>query len=179
MYDLRFLFINNTELHDNSTGYAALCGGHRRMQEAAICQVLSLIPPQFQILTTFRYFSTSSSLSMSAWATTEADAHARCGHCDNCTRPPESIERRDVTLEAWQILQVAQAIERDGGRVTLSMLADLVRGAGGGVYGVGGGKRGKGKAKEKVGLDLAEIAGGKITLSKDVGHLASPYVTSS
>ena len=110
---------------------------------------------------------------MSAWATSEADVHARCGHCDNCSRPPENVERRDVTLEAWQILQVAQAIERDGGRVTLSMLADLVRGAGGGAYGVAGGKRGKGKAKEKVGLDLAEIAGGKIALGKDVRRLVA------
>ncbi|THH10608.1 hypothetical protein EW145_g1208 [Phellinidium pouzarii] len=116
-----------------------------------------------------RYFSTASSLSMSAWGTAESDAHARCGHCDNCTRPPESVERRDVTLAAWQILQVTQTIERDGGRVTLGMLADLVRGVGGGAYGVsgGGGKRGKGKAKEKVELDLGEIAGGKVKLGKD------------
>ncbi|KAH8116052.1 ATP-dependent DNA helicase [Phellopilus nigrolimitatus] len=117
-----------------------------------------------------RYFSASSSLSMSAWGTAETDAHARCGHCDNCTRPPESVERKEVTLATWQILQVAQAIERDGGRVTLGMLADLVRGAGGGAYGAskGGGKRGKGKAKERVGLDLGEIAGGKVTLGKDI-----------
>ncbi|KAI5121119.1 hypothetical protein M0805_002791 [Coniferiporia weirii] len=116
-----------------------------------------------------RYFSAASSLSMSAWGTAESDAHARCGHCDNCTRPPETVERRDVTLAAWQVLQIAEAIERDRGRVTLGMLADLVRGAGGGAFGVsgGGGKRGKGKAKEKVGLDLDEIAGGKVALGKD------------
>ena len=60
-------------------------------------------------------------------------------------------------------------MEREGGRVTLGMLADLVRGVGGGAFGVsGGGKRGKGNAKEKVELDLEEIAGGKVMLSKDV-----------
>jgi hypothetical protein len=70
---------------------------------------------------------------------------------------------------AWQILKVAEAIEHDGGRVTLGMLGDLVRGSGGGSYGVaGGGGRGRGKAKEKVGLDLEDIAGGKVKLSKDV-----------
>lgn len=50
------------------------------------------------------------------------------------------------------------------------MMADLIRGVGGGSFGVGGGgRKGKGKAKEKVGLDLDEIAGGKVPLSKDVG----------
>ncbi|KAL5498565.1 hypothetical protein ACEPAH_1919 [Sanghuangporus vaninii] len=118
-----------------------------------------------------KYFSMSASLSMSAWGTAETDAHARCGHCDNCKRPPEAMERRDVTLPAWQILRVSQVIERMSGRVTMGMLADLVRGAGGGSFGavVGGRGRGKGKggAKEKIGLDLDEIAGGKVQLGKE------------
>ncbi|KAL5514242.1 hypothetical protein ACEPAG_2330 [Sanghuangporus baumii] len=118
-----------------------------------------------------RYFSMSASLSMSAWGTAETDAHARCDHCDNCKRPPEAMERRDVTLPAWQILRVSQVIERMSGRVTMGMLADLVRGAGGGSFGavVGGRGRGKGKggAKEKIGLDLDEIAGGKVQLGKE------------
>ena len=111
---------------------------------------------------------------MSAWATTEKDAHARCGHCDNCTRPPATVEKKDVTLAAWTVLKVSESIESDGGRVTLGMLADLVRGAGGGSFQPsGGGKRGKGKAKqkEKVSLDLDDIAGGKIELGKDVSGL--------
>jgi hypothetical protein len=49
------------------------------------------------------------------------------------------------------------------------MLADLVRGAGGGAFSVSsGGKRRKSLSKEKVGLDLDAIAGGKILLGKDV-----------
>lgn len=106
---------------------------------------------------------------MSSWATSESNALDRCGHCDNCTRSPDSIEHINVTTMAWRILKVTEAIERDSGRVTLGMLGDLVRGSGGGTYGVaGGGKRGKGKAKEKVDLDLEAIAGGKVNLTKDV-----------
>lgn len=123
-----------------------------------------------------RYFSASSSLSMSAWGTAESNATARCGHCDNCTRPPETLDQRDVTLAAWQIVKVVASMEREGGRVTVGMLTDLVRGVGGGAYGVrGGGKRGKGKAKEKVDLDLEDIAGGKVTLGKDVTMLDSSH----
>lgn len=117
-----------------------------------------------------RYFSSSASMSMSAWSTAETDALAKCGHCDNCVRSPESIEKKDVTLATWQILQVLKHIENDGGRVTLGMLADLVRGAGGGSYGVNNGGKKKGKqsaSKEKVGLDLEEVAGGKVALGKD------------
>lgn len=106
---------------------------------------------------------------MSAWATSEIGAHDRCGHCDNCTRPPETIERQDVTLAAWRILKVSDWIEHEGGRVTLGMLADLVRGAGGGSFGIAsGGGKGKSRAKEKIGLDLEDISGGKVTLGKDV-----------
>lgn len=131
--------------------------------------LLFYVPFPFDALPLCRYFSTSSSLSISSWATEESNALDRCGHCDNCTRPPESIERKDVTVEAWQILKVAGAVENDGGRVTLGMLGDLVRGAGGGAYGVAaGGRKGKGNAKEKIGLDLDAIAGGKVTLPKDV-----------
>ncbi|KAF8588200.1 ATP-dependent DNA helicase [Ramaria rubella] len=114
------------------------------------------------------YFSASSSLSLSSWTSSTAGALTPCGHCDNCTRSPETIDHRDVTLEAWQILKVVQEIERQGGRVTVGMTADLIRGAGGKSFGVaGGGRKGKGKTKEKVELDLNEIAGGKVGLSKD------------
>ena len=118
------------------------------------------------------YFSASSSLSFSSWTSSTAGALAACGHCDNCTRSPETVEHRDVTLEAWQILQVVHEVERQGGRVTLGMMTDLIRGAGGGYFSVGGGgRKGKGTAKEKVGLDLDSIAGGKVALNKDVSSL--------
>ncbi|KAJ7786162.1 P-loop containing nucleoside triphosphate hydrolase protein [Mycena metata] len=116
-----------------------------------------------------KYFSHSSQLSMASWATEDSDALAPCGHCDNCTRTAESFTRKDVTLEAWQVLKVADAVQQTGGQLTLTMLADLARGNGGGTYGVSGGRKGKGKAreKEKVDLDLERICGGKVDLKKD------------
>ena len=118
----------------------------------------------------FRYFSTSSSLSINAWSTDGKDSLTRCSHCDNCIRPPEVIERRDVTVQAWQLVRIVEAIAAEGGRVTLGMLADLARGAGGGAFGVGS-RNGKGKSKEKVGLDLEAICGGKVDMSRDVSWL--------
>lgn len=50
------------------------------------------------------------------------------------------------------------------------MLAELARGLGGGAFEVvsgGKGRKGK-KTKEKLEVDLQEIAGGKVNLSKDV-----------
>ena len=108
---------------------------------------------------------------MSSWTTGDSDALTPCGHCDNCTRPARDVDRKDVTLEAWQLLKILTAVEQDGGNLTLNMLAGLARGAGGGMYDVshgGGKKNGKGKTKEKVALDLDDVAGGVVELTKDV-----------
>ncbi|KAJ7169741.1 P-loop containing nucleoside triphosphate hydrolase protein [Mycena filopes] len=106
-----------------------------------------------------KYFSHSSQLSISSWATEDSDAL------------DPVLTRKDVTLESWQVLKVADAVQQTGGQLTLTMLADLARGNGGGTYGVssGGGRKGKGKAreKEKVDLDLERICGGKVNLKKD------------
>nr|GAT44070.1 ATP-dependent DNA helicase [Mycena chlorophos] len=110
-----------------------------------------------------KYFSHSSQLSMSSWTTAEKNALAPCNHCDNCTRLPDSFTQRDVTLEAWQILRVVDAVKATGGQLTLAMLADLARGAGGGNYEVGGGRRGK----EKMDLNLQAVCGGKVALKKE------------
>ena len=120
----------------------------------------------------YRYFSHSSQLSMSSWTTGDSDALTRCGHCDNCTRPAADTDRKDVTVEAWQLLQIVAAVQQDGGNLTLNMLARLARGKGGGVYEVshgGGGKKSKGKSKEKMTLDLDEVAGGAVALKSNVG----------
>ncbi|OCF37459.1 ATP-dependent DNA helicase [Kwoniella heveanensis BCC8398] len=122
-----------------------------------------------------KYFSASAHLSASAWdhadtLSSSSGAISTCGICDNCRRSPDSIVKRDVTLETWKILKVAQMVQREGGRVTLANLADLVRGLGGGMFGlVGGGEGMRGKRKthgEKAQLDLEEV-GGKVTLGKD------------
>jgi ATP-dependent DNA helicase Q1 len=80
-------------------------------------------------------------------------------------RLPETVDQRDVTVEAWQILKIATAVQRQGGRLTLNGLGDLARGAGSGAF---DGGNGKGKTKGKTTLDLDDTAGGKIGLPKDV-----------
>ncbi|EMD34632.1 hypothetical protein CERSUDRAFT_116806 [Gelatoporia subvermispora B] len=113
-----------------------------------------------------KYFSASSNLSMSSWTTEEADVLAPCGHCDNCRRDMDSFTRRDVTLESWKIMQIADAVKQNAGRVTMAQLCDLARGTGSGNFAVVQGKR-KARSKEAVELDLEELVDGKIDLSKD------------
>lgn len=151
-------------------------GLHKTSQSAERSNLLSECPPSLYCSASpdrtlhanelpYRYFSTSSSLSLSAWS--DGDTLTKCGHCDNCTRSATSISTRDVTLESWQIIKVLEQVGRDGGRITVGMLADLVRGVGGGSYAAAAGGK-KGKGKEKVSLDLNELAGGKITMNKNV-----------
>ena len=119
---------------------------------------------------------------MSSWTTAESDALMRCGHCDNCTRSSEHLDRRDVTIEAWQLLKIAAEMEREGGNLTLNMLAGLARGVGGATYEVthkNGVKKGKGKAKEKFALDLDDVAGGIVDLTKDVSNYPCSVFLSS
>lgn len=111
-----------------------------------------------------KYFSTSSDLSMAAWTTEESNATDRCGHCDNCTRPPETVEHSDTTLEAWRILKILENVDANGGRQTIAGLGDLARGLGGGTFEANGKRR---KTREKVQLDYDAIASGKVGLSKD------------
>ncbi|RPD55580.1 ATP-dependent DNA helicase [Lentinus tigrinus ALCF2SS1-7] len=119
------------------------------------------------------YFNKSSKVSMDSWATSEEDTLTRCGHCDNCTRPPETVEHLGARarVAAWQLLRVAEEVGRE---LTMAQLCDLARGLGG-----GGGKekapdaaksRGKGrggKGKEKASVDVHEVAGGKVELSRE------------
>ncbi|KAJ3554988.1 hypothetical protein NP233_g12309 [Leucocoprinus birnbaumii] len=119
-----------------------------------------------------KYFSHSSNLSIASWTTEDQDALERCGHCDNCTRPPETIERKNVSLQTWQLLKIANYVYRIGGKTTVNILAGLARNAGGGALDVAAGGKGKRKAKEKVNLDLEDIAGGIVDLHKDdIEHL--------
>ncbi len=115
-------------------------------------------------------------MALSAWSTDASESLSKCGHCDNCTRAPDALEKKDVTLDAWRVLKVVQTIQEEGGQVTVGMLADLVRGAGGAAFSVaqqGGGRKRKSLSKEKVGLDLDAIAGGKVSLGKDVCFIAA------
>jgi ATP-dependent DNA helicase Q1 len=79
-----------------------------------------------------------------------------------------------VTIESWRILKILEMVQSAGGRVTLANLADLVRGLGGGTFGVvdeGHGQGKKRKAKlgaEKGSLDVQGLTGGKVELNKEV-----------
>ncbi|PPQ78009.1 hypothetical protein CVT25_015565 [Psilocybe cyanescens] len=118
-----------------------------------------------------QYFSHSSqvSININSFSTEEVGALDPCKHCDNCIRSPESIERRDVTLATWQILQVVNAVQRAGGRLTLSMLATLARGGNKGAFEASQARR---SAATKQTLDIQDVAGGRVDLSKnDIEHL--------
>ena len=118
-----------------------------------------------------RYFSHSAQLSISSWTTDDAGALDPCGHCDNCTRSPDSVERKDVTLATWQILKIVDAVRTSGGKLTLGMLASLAKGLKGGSYEVSQG--GRNELKQKVNLDLDTVAGGPVDMNKEVGFLIS------
>lgn len=105
---------------------------------------------------------------MNAWTTAEADALEKCGHCDNCTRPPESITTKDVTLAAWQLVKIVTEAHRLRAKLTLIQLRDAARAKGGGK--INGPKTGRGSraTQEKLVLDYETLCGGQVDLSDDV-----------
>jgi len=104
---------------------------------------------------------------VSSWSTAETDALDRCGHCDNCKRSDDSVERRDTTLAAWQLLKILQAVRQQGGKLTLGKLAALARGGGKGAYDVASIK-GKRRETETLRLDLDPVSGGPVAMGKSV-----------
>jgi ATP-dependent DNA helicase Q1 len=123
-----------------------------------------------------QYFSTSAQLSTNAWdhgdtlSGNSPGTVASCGSCDNCLRAPDSIVTKDVTLETWRILKVVREVERNSGRATLSNVSDLARGLGSASYSgtSSDGNSKKRKDPEKVSMDTISVAGGKVTLNKEV-----------
>ncbi|KAI0062780.1 ATP-dependent DNA helicase [Artomyces pyxidatus] len=95
-----------------------------------------------------KHFSTSTQLALSSWTSDGSDSLERCGHCDNCERPPESIDERDVTLDAWRILTISKTFKSKGDKITAQKLRDIVRS--------------NGNDAKKIDFDSL---GGKVTLS--------------
>lgn len=102
---------------------------------------------------------------MSSWSTDETDALDPCGHCDNCKRTDDSVERRNVTLISWQLLKILQAVRQQGGKLTLGKLALLARGGGKGTYDVTS-QKGMKRETETLRIDLDSVAGGPVAMSK-------------
>lgn len=108
-----------------------------------------------------RYFSTSANLDVSAWSADGTAALERCGHCDNCLRDPTSYKHEEKTLEAWQILKIAEEVYNLKGNVTIAGLAALV----------GGNRQAKIRVKQRRGpptemeLDVIKVAGGKVKMT--------------
>ena len=114
----------------------------------------------------YRYFSMSANVSISSWTTHEEDALKDCGHCDNCARRGRGdVGHKDVTIWAWKILKIADAIQTMRGKVTLNQLVTIVRGNGGGKFGT---KSGKGHQKTEGVVDPQAVAGGVVELSAKV-----------
>ena len=120
---------------------------------------------------TSRYFSESASVEVSAWSGDGTAALERCGHCDNCLRDSTSHKCEDKTLEAWQILKLAEEVYRLKGNVTIASLAALA----------GGNRRSKIKVKQRRGaatevqIDVDRVAGGKVDLTTSVCSLTASH----
>jgi hypothetical protein len=95
------------------------------------------------------------------------------------------VDHKDVTLEEWQILKACEVVQRSNIRMTIRLLADLVRGAGNGAPSVPGAKK-RGRPRKKEVNEDNEPSGsfsskkrwqeidvnaicGKVNLSGDVG----------
>jgi hypothetical protein len=87
-------------------------------------------------------------------------------------RDVDSVERRDVTLTAWQLLKILQAVRQQGGRLTLGKLAILARGGAKGMYEASTIK-GRKKETENLKIDLDSVSGGPVDMSKTVSRLHS------
>ncbi|KAG6875880.1 hypothetical protein C0993_006937 [Termitomyces sp. T159_Od127] len=104
-------------------------------------------------------------VAISAWTFAESDASSRCGHCDNCQRSPEEVVHKDVTLQAWQLVKIAKALNDSGENVTLESLAALARGN-------VSRKTRQGQTRENHKLYLEEVAGGEVDMTRDdIEHL--------
>ena len=76
-------------------------------------------------------------------------------------------------METWRILKIVQEVEREGGRATLSNVSDLSRGLGSASYtslSSGGNSKKRKADPEKGTMDTLAVAGGKVTLNKDVSR---------
>ncbi|GAC93198.1 hypothetical protein PHSY_000761 [Pseudozyma hubeiensis SY62] len=106
----------------------------------------------------------------------DAQRQQTCGICDNCTGERSKL-LIDARNEMWKLLAVLAEMCRQGGRITLTSLSDVARGLGGGKFNLDPNLTDSSKAKAKSSssnatkagvVDVQAVAGGKITLHRDV-----------
>lgn len=108
------------------------------------------------------YFSSIEYVAVNSWTEDSKDSLTPCGHCDNCTRDPSTVENKDVTLDAWRVLQKMKALDGSKVKATMNELVEAARGLGG-----------AGSKAKKVKANSASVAGGggdfdKVGLSEKV-----------
>lgn len=82
---------------------------------------------------------------------------------EQCLRSPDEFEPIDVSLSAYRALRIIAAAGQQNATLTLPQACDLVRGLGKGAFAT---QENKGKGKGSV--DVAKVAGDKVTgLDKD------------
>jgi ATP-dependent DNA helicase Q1 len=120
-----------------------------------------------------KYFSTSAKLSADAWdnaasldKASAGGSLTTCGICDNCIRDESTIDVRDVTLDSWKLLKVAEEVQKQGGKLTVTALGDLARGLGGGQFTTS--NEATNSTNGKLRLDIGDVAAGKVLASKSV-----------
>lgn len=79
----------------------------------------------------FSYFSSIEYVAVNSWTQDSKDSLTPCGHCDNCTRDPSTVENKDVTLDAWRVLQKMKALDGSRVKATMNELVEAARGLGG------------------------------------------------
>ena len=47
---------------------------------------------------------------MSSCSIDDANALRPCGHYDNCTLPPEQVQKKEVTVEMWQLRKITDRV---------------------------------------------------------------------
>ncbi|PWY97991.1 ATP-dependent DNA helicase, partial [Testicularia cyperi] len=106
----------------------------------------------------------------------DQQSQVMCGVCDNCVQR-RADDLMDVRKQTYQLLSVLSEMDRQGGRVTLTSLSDVARGLGGGKFNLDPNMSDSGKGKGKTSgskcgragqVDVAAVAGGKITLHRDL-----------
>jgi hypothetical protein len=116
------------------------------------------------------YFNTSHSASDSKLPFSQE----ACGECDNCGRDGSEIHHEDLTIPARKICEVVDYVTKQGGRVTLIQLGDLVRGIGTAMSTIIRNTQAKNESDDLDSIVPAELpepdlTDGKVKLKKEVG----------